>query len=223
MAEKLPVELQPREHVLLTARRHPIYMVVTLVAQALAAIVPAALLLWLLLRVFDLSGIARTIAIIVAALWLLYWLVQIAFVWYHYRHDLWIVTNQRILDLYKKNPFNQSLSSADLVNVQDISVSRSGLLPTIFKFGDVRCQTAGANASFTLAGVPNPASVLATIDAARDRARLENARGELSGSSEGDTMPGAGLRRRADAAIPDSVPRPPLPDRVPRPRPPDNA
>jgi uncharacterized membrane protein YdbT with pleckstrin-like domain len=221
VAEKLPVDLQPREHVLLIARRHPVYTIMMLVAEALAAIVPAALVLWLLLSVVDVSGIFRTISIIVVALWLLYWLVQMAFVWYHYRHDLWIITNQRILDLYRKNPFNQSLSSADLVNVQDISVSRSGLLATIFKFGDVRCQTAGTNASFTLSGVPNPNSVLATIDAARDRARLENARGELPGGMEDDTSPRADLRRPADAAVPDSVPRTTLPDSVPHPRPPD--
>lgn len=221
MAEKLPVELQPRESVILLARRHPVYTIFKLVADALAGIVPAALLLWLAIWVFDATGLVRTAVIAVAVLWLMFWLVQIVIVWYHYRHDFWIVTNQRLIDLYKKNPFNQSLSSADLVNVQDISVNQRGLLPTIFKFGDVRCQTAGVNTIFTLAGVPNPASVLATIDAARDRARLENARGELPGGGEPDRASMPGVRRYSDAPVPDSVPRPVPPDAVPRSRPPD--
>jgi uncharacterized membrane protein YdbT with pleckstrin-like domain len=223
VAEKLPVELQPRESVILIARRHPIYVFLTLVGEALAAIVPATAVLWLVLRVFDPPEIVRIIAIAIAAVWLMFWLVQMAFVWYHYRHDLWIVTNQRIIDLYKKNPFNQSLSSTDLVNIQDINVKQSGLLPTIFKFGDVSCQTAGTNASFTLSAVPRPASVLATIDAARDRARVENVRGEFPVSGDADSAPGMGVHRRPEAPIPDAVPRVVPPDSVPSPRPPETS
>ena len=65
------------------------------------------------------------------------------------------------------------MASADLVDVEDMSVFREGLLPTIFNFGDVRCQTAGQVANFVLAGIPKPAEVLGLVDAARDTARRD--------------------------------------------------
>ena len=63
------------------------------------------------------------------------------------------------------------MSSADLVDVEDMNVVREGILPTMFNFGDVRCQTAGEVPNFVLAGIPRPTEVLATIDAARDASR----------------------------------------------------
>jgi hypothetical protein len=93
------------------------------------------------------------------------------FTWYRYHNDLWAVTNQRIVDSIRRHWFHHRMSSADLVDVEDINVVREGILPTMFNFGDVRCQTAGEVPNFILAGVPRPSEILATIDAARDAAR----------------------------------------------------
>jgi hypothetical protein len=53
---------------------------------------------------------------------------------------------------------------------------KEGLFATAFNYGDVRCQTAGEVPNFILAGIPNPTSVLAVVDAARDAARRELSR-----------------------------------------------
>ena len=201
---ELPVTLQPRERVLLTVKRHPIYVILKIISAAAAGLIPAVLLRWLGLGVAGATGLAATLLWGVGAAWVLFWVLWAFFVWYRHQHDLWIITNQRLLDLYKRDPFHQTLSSADLVNVQDISVSRSGLFATLFRFGDVRCQTAGTNASFILSGVPNPNGVLATIDQARDTARLEIARGELPG--EGAVLPRV-TSTPARFGVPDSIPR----------------
>jgi hypothetical protein len=93
-------------------------------------------------------------------------------VWYQYRHDVWVITNQRIVDVFKKHPFNLRVSSADLINVQDISVARNGILQTTLDFGDIVCQTSGADEAFRLSGLPNPRQTQALIDQERDRERM---------------------------------------------------
>jgi hypothetical protein len=86
-------------------------------------------------------------------------------------NDEWVITNQRIVDSYKRHWFHQNLASADLINVQDMRVEKSGVMATIFNFGDLHCQTAGSRENFILADIPNPAKVLDLIDEARDQAR----------------------------------------------------
>ena len=169
--DKLPVELQPDERVVMRVRRTPVFFVVKLVAIALALALPIAALLWVVNATAGLTGTARTVTLIVCAVWAVGWLVRAYFTWYQYVHDQWIVTTQRLIDSDKKNWFNQDIASADLVNVQDINVSKKGLLASMFNFGDVVCQTAGTDARFVLSDVPKPADVMRVIDGTRDEAR----------------------------------------------------
>jgi hypothetical protein len=85
---------------------------------------------------------------VIAALWLLYWGVRMLLNWYRYHHDIWVITNQRIVDSLKTNPFSQRLATADLVNVQDMTVQRHGLLQTMLNYGNIVCETAAEGGQF---------------------------------------------------------------------------
>ncbi|MCL4242382.1 MAG: hypothetical protein KJ048_13625 [Dehalococcoidia bacterium] len=169
--QKLPFALQKDEAVLVVCRRHWLYFTLRMVGVGAAGVLGAALAIFLVARTFGFDGMAGRITMAVIAVWALYWLVRGYFTWYRYQNDLWVVTNQRIFDSLRRHWFHHKMSSADLVDVEDINVVRHGILHTIFNFGDVRCQTAGEVPNFILSGIPNPADVLATIDAARDAAR----------------------------------------------------
>lgn len=201
---KLPVELQANESVTLVVRRHPVYMVAKLVAAGIAAIVPAALVLWLVSLTVGFNGVFGWIVIGAAAVWMLICVAYGFLTWYRHQHDLWIVTNQRLLDVYNRNFFDQRVSSADLVNVQDISIEKEGILATLFNFGDVRCQTAGAQSGFVLSGIPNPALVLTSLDAARDAARLSPYDAHRN-QSPGDVVPGS--QSQGPPRVVDRIPR----------------
>jgi hypothetical protein len=165
---KLPFTLQSSENVLRVCRRHWVYLwphIFMLLAAAIAPIVAA----FILLDLVDVSW--GTLLTIVAVVWALFWLVKAYLAWYQYHHDIWVITNQRLVDAFKKNPFNLRVASADLVNVQDISVDRSGILATALDFGDITCQTAGTNQSFKLTGIPDPRDIQLLIDRERDRER----------------------------------------------------
>ncbi|MCC6420662.1 MAG: PH domain-containing protein [Gemmataceae bacterium] len=172
-ARALPFDLQANEDVVLFTRRHPVYLIWSLWVYFLAIVVPAAALVWIADATAGLGSTGGLALAGLAAAWVLVLGVKAYFAWYRWHNDFWVVTNQRIVDSTKANWFNHRMASADLVDVEDIQVHRSGLLPTMFRFGDVRCQTAGEQPNFILSGIPRPGDVLATVDAARDAARRE--------------------------------------------------
>lgn len=166
-----PVELQEGERVVRIVRRHWLYIYPRLILLALIALVPV-IALWVVIRTSLSESYEVQLGLIaISALWLLYWAVRIFLVAYRYNNDLWTITNQRLIDSVRFHPFHLEVESADLVHVQDISIARSGVLRTIFNFGDVECQTASTGGRFTLAAVPRPADVQLLIDRLRDAQR----------------------------------------------------
>lgn len=162
----LPVNLQEGEHVIMRVHRHFIFLLANLVSVIVLGVIPTIILL-------AVAAAAGPILVILAVLWGIVTLIAGYFVWYRYQYDEWIITNQRLIDSVKKHWFHQHLISTDLINIEDMSVSKEGIMQTLFNYGDLRCETAGHEANFVLKGIPNPSGVLDTVDAARDEARQQ--------------------------------------------------
>lgn len=177
--QKLPFELQGDERVVLFCRRHWLYFYSKLAGIVAALLLPAVGLLWIVHLTAGLGSTVGKVALVITAAWAVYWAIRAYFTWYRYENDVWVVTNQRIIDSTKYNWVKQRMASADLVDVEDINVVREGILHTIFNYGDLRVQTAGEVANFVLAGIPAPSEVLAVVDSSRDAARRQ-LRGALS-------------------------------------------
>jgi uncharacterized membrane protein YdbT with pleckstrin-like domain len=77
--------------------------------------------------------------------------------------NIYIVTNERIVDidffylLYKK------FSQAELTKIQDINYTSGGLLAAMFNFGDVVVETAGEAPNIDFELIPFPEKVVETI------------------------------------------------------------
>ena len=170
-APSLPFPLQEQERILQLARRHWLYLWPYLIGQVLAAVVPVAVLALLLDAVDVLDGIVAQGFIVLSVLYLGYWAVRIFLRWYRYQNDIWVITNQRLIDSHRRHPFDLSLSTADLANVQDMSVQRNGILQTFLDFGTIVCQTASIDQDFMISGIPHPREVQALVDRERDRER----------------------------------------------------
>jgi hypothetical protein len=171
--KKFHFPMQAGEQVIQALRRHWLHVTMSEIWMAIVLIVPIVLL-WLILGWIGVrdDDIGRWIGIGLTVLWGGYWLFKMFMAWYAYHNDLWVITNQRLVDVRKPTPLRLEMSSADMADVLDMSVVRRGLLPTIFNYGDVRCQTAGSSALFVLEGVRNPSDVQALIDKTRDEARM---------------------------------------------------
>jgi len=167
---KLPIDLQRNERVIRLVRRHPVFFITRLGIVGLVGWVPV---LALLIVAASTQNTVRVIALLAAGVWLLGWFIATYFTWYRYQNDIWIISNQRVVDSLKRNPFSHNLSSTDLINIEDMSVSKNGILPTMFNYGDLRCQTAGVQDNFVLAGIPKPSYILTIVDHARDESRRD--------------------------------------------------
>jgi len=169
---KLPFPLQEGEQLLALARRHWLYVYPKLVAGIIVALVPVGVLWWAMARLdWSDNGLPRLVALVATAVWLVYWAIRLYFFKYRYDNDIWVISNQRVIDSVKNNWFHLQMSTADLVDIEDMTVSRSGVLGTVFDFGDIDCQTAGAVRKFSLRGIPRPREVQALVDRLRDESR----------------------------------------------------
>jgi hypothetical protein len=177
---KLPFPMQTGETVLLFVRKHWFFFWPIAILWTLYALVPVIAAYILL----DLIGIVGDLGIffwIIALVWVVYWVVRILLSLYRYRNDIWVISNQRVIDSFKANPFNLRVNTADLVNVQDISVNRKGIFATALHYGDVMIATAGTeDKPFLISGVPDPEHIQLLIDKERDRERQRASGGPTS-------------------------------------------
>jgi hypothetical protein len=168
----LPFPLQDGEAVIEVCRRHWVYLWPLAAFMLLVALAPPVVVGLLLNAAGGFEGIGATAFLIGAAVYLLYWVVRIFLSWYRYHNDIWVITNQRLIDSYKRHPFNLRVATADLVNVQDMTIERVGVLRTLLDFGDIVCQTAAEVQELRLVGIPDPRRVQALVDRERDRERM---------------------------------------------------
>jgi hypothetical protein len=163
--------LHPDEKVLSIAHRHWLYLYPRLLFILLEAVVPVVVLGVILSSTGGLEGTGSKIFAGLTLLWLLFWSIRAFLAWYKYANDIWVITDQRIVDSLKTSPFSLKLSTADLVNVLDMTVEQRGVLQTMLNYGDIVCQTAADLQEFRLVGIPHPREVQALVDRERDRER----------------------------------------------------
>jgi hypothetical protein len=168
----LPVQLQPGEEAVLVVHRHWFFLAVPLLLALLALVIPLVVVLEVIRRT-DAPSTVDMVLTVAAAVYAAVVAVRAYFVWYAWMHDLWVITNQRLVDGQKRHWFHEEVSTADLQHVQDVALDRHGVLATVLGFGDLRVQTASEVADFTLRKIPRPQKVLAVLDRTRDAARRE--------------------------------------------------
>ncbi len=98
----------------------------------------------------------------------------LAFLWFIWRFEDWRndkfqLNDRYVIDIDRKPfGFGESRKQAELGNVQNVSAERPGLLPTLFNYGYVYIETAGAIADITFEKVANPNQIQADIFKARE-------------------------------------------------------
>lgn len=157
-------QLHPNEHVIKYVRRHWVFFVWDCVAMGFLFLVPAVIV-WTLefsgfLPEFNLLGVSfASFLNIVVYLWGLFCWLQLAEKFTDNILDFWIVTNKRIIESELKGLFNRRLSTLELQDIEDITISDPGFLANYFGYGTLEVQTAGAVQEFKAENVENPEEV----------------------------------------------------------------
>lgn len=83
------------------------------------------------------------------------WL-YIFIIWIDFYFDVWIITDDRIVNIEQKALFMRHVSELKLSKIQDVSIEVDGFVPTVLNYGDVHVQTAGTRERFLFHKVPDP-------------------------------------------------------------------
>lgn len=105
-------------------------------------------------------------------LFMFFWLI-IFIVWLDYYLDVWIVTDQRIVNIEQKGLFFREISELEHSKIQDVTTEVHGIVPTLLKFGYVYIQTAAEKSRFVFKQVPDPVLVRTVIMKLQKRAIKE--------------------------------------------------
>jgi len=82
----------------------------------------------------------------------------------NWRNDLFQLTERDVIDIDRKPfGFGESRKQAPLDNIQNVTAERPGFFATIFDYGNVQIETAGAGADIVFDKIPRPSMVLSDI------------------------------------------------------------
>lgn len=160
--------LKEGEHVIFEIRRHWYVLARDSAFVALLSLIP-----FLVMGGFGALDIPDRLFLPVLALcagWLAVMWSFFFVVWTNYYLDVWIITDQRIVDIEQFSLFSRDVSEFRMDRVQDLTVEVKGILPTLLGFGDLHVQTAGMHHEFHIRDIPDPYSVKDRIVKIHDQA-----------------------------------------------------
>ena len=102
------------------------------------------------------SGILGHFAILAIFSYILFALGLMLYGFIDYYLDVYIITNERIVNIEQNGFFRREISELHLHQIQDVSARVNGFLPTMFHYGDVFIQTAAERENFIFKSIPNP-------------------------------------------------------------------
>ncbi len=154
---RLPRQL-PGEKVIKVLRRDYFILFKRIVVIILGAFL-LLLLFKLMFYIFPnllIGEISYPVVLLAISLCVLFvWLFSF-FSFIDYYLDTWIITNLRIIDIRQQGFFSRIIAEQRLDRVQDVMSETHGFFSTIFRYGNVRVQTAGEEGRFFFQEIPNP-------------------------------------------------------------------
>ncbi len=170
----------------MVVRKHPLILVGSLIPYAILDYLPY--LLPALGRFLETASAANVVGwidilsfenpwtrFIIGIYWLFVWMGAFG-TFINFYLDQWYITTERIVDIDQKDFWHRQVSTLLLTRVEDVETNISGLFDTLFGFGTISVETAGAEPGrFKMPGLSRPREVRDLIlkEAARSR-REEN-------------------------------------------------
>lgn len=153
------------EKIILLLRRHYFIILNKIIFWAITAILPPIFYLLFrdILGTLFVNGLFQPIMVLFTSTYYLFiWLFAFhSFVDYYL--DVWIVTDERIVNIEQKGLFNRTVAEQKLYRIQDVTSELKGFFSTTLNFGTVHIQTAGEKARFVFKQIPKPYAVARKI------------------------------------------------------------
>lgn len=164
------------EHVIYFVRHHWITFVLPIGVNIILAATPllgGVLLNDVAPSVFE-TVIVQAFLIIGGSIYYLFLWLSFFNYFLAYYLDVWVVTNKRVIDIQQHSLWRRTISEQPLSRVQDITSDVHGIFPTLFGYGDIKVQTAGAEKEFTFKNIPHPEQMSQAILELIEQERRKN-------------------------------------------------
>ncbi len=159
------------EEIVLMLRRHPITLVKPILISVLIFLAPFLFFSSPLLSF--LNSKLKTAVIIGWYMLLTSFVLESFLIWFF---NVFIVTDERIIDVDFSSLIYKNVSSAKIENIEDITVATGGVVASIIDYGTVFIQTSAEVPELEFEKVPNPnkvARVLNELMLEEEREKLE--------------------------------------------------
>jgi len=167
------VTQQQDEEIALLLRAHPITNIKWVLLILVMILAPIIVFGTGLLDVVPFQY--RFIGNLVWYLFVLTFSFEIFLQWYY---SVFIVTNERIIDIDFDNIMNRQMTTVNLNHVEEPVMTTRGFVKTMFQFGDVTVQTAGEVSTVEIMNVPYPQKVVDVISRLAEDLEKRRERGE---------------------------------------------
>lgn len=141
----------PEERVILLLRRHPITNLRWILIALLLIIAP------FFLTSFPIIDFLPTrFQVIAVVSW---YLITLAFIFEEFLSwffNVYIVTDERIIDVDFVNLVYREMTDANIDQIQDVTAQMGGVIRTVFNYGNIVIQTAAEIPQIEFEAVPNP-------------------------------------------------------------------
>lgn len=154
------IEFDSEEELILEIRKHPfglvgIYVMGFVVVFAMMALVVASD------QLFDVDGLGELSVLqpfvaVGGGLLAIGALISTAIGAYIYQSNVIFITSEKIAQVVYKNIIDRKISQLSIGDVQDVTVSQSGIFARIFNYGTLVIETAGEQQNYTFSFVPKP-------------------------------------------------------------------
>ena len=146
------------EKIVHKVRRHPLTFIPIVFLFIILLLVPVALF-FVMMSVFPnlLTGtLTYPLLVLLSSIYFLsmYLFFYVRFIDFYL--DLWIITNDRIIDIEQQNLFSRSVTELDLFRIQDVTTDMQGFFSTVFNYGNVLVKTASSNTNIVFYNVAAP-------------------------------------------------------------------
>lgn len=178
--DKLP-NAKPGEKTVLFLRRH--WFIPAKIVAVLILLLAIPVIIYFILKsqapwMLGHDIVAPLLAMVASLYYLAAWVYAFS-EYIDYYLDIWIVTNERIINIEQQGLFARTASELNLSAVQDVTSEIRGVIQTFFDYGEVHVQTAAETTRFVFKQINNPDLVKRQIiqlsDQLRSKQRMEPA------------------------------------------------
>ncbi|OGE37853.1 hypothetical protein A3B45_02775 [Candidatus Daviesbacteria bacterium RIFCSPLOWO2_01_FULL_39_12] len=144
------------EKILLLLRAHPITNLSWIISAFLLVLLPFLIPSSLFFLKVDTSFLPPLYGLVLAVINYLLVAVIVFEGFLYWYFNVFLVTDKNIIDVDFNSILFKNIDMAPLKNIEDVSSSISGLMQSIFHYGNVFIQTAGAARNFEFNNVSQP-------------------------------------------------------------------